>query len=90
MKLNITFIRYRVIVLDLLYQMLRETHAIQQRCLALTTNSGRCLRLLSNAVVHLLPTFSKQVSLYVYIDMTPSKVLCQDLLLNIILGFFTG
>lgn len=84
MKLNI---RYRVIVLDLLYQMLRETHAIQQRCLALTTNSGRCLRLLSNAVVHLL---SKQVSLYVYIDMTPSKVLCQDLLLNIILGFFTG
>ena len=52
-----------MIVLDLLYQMLRETHGIQRRFLILTTNGGRYLRQLTNAVVLLLPTLSKQVRL---------------------------
>jgi hypothetical protein len=59
---NTLFVRYRVIVLDLLYQMLRETHGIEARCLALTSNSGRCLRLLTNAILNLLPTIRKQES----------------------------
>ena len=55
------FVRYRVIVLDLLYQMLRETHGIEARCLSLTSSSGRCLRILTNAILNLLPTVRKQV-----------------------------
>ena len=61
------YIRYRVIVLDLLHQMLRETHGIEARCLALTSNSGRYLRLLSNAVLNLLPSLRKQVRVYQYL-----------------------
>ena len=48
-------------VLDLLYQMLTETHALQRRCLSLTRNSGNYLRQLSSAVIHLLPSLSKEV-----------------------------
>ena len=48
-------------LLDLLYQMLRETHGLQRRCYTLTTNGGRCLEQLTSAVINLVASLAKQV-----------------------------
>ena len=48
--------RYRVSVLELLYQMLRETHCLRRRLLVLTDNSGRPLQRLITAAIHLTHT----------------------------------
>ena len=55
---------YRVVVLELMYQMIRETHGLQRRCLTLTGHNGRCLRKLLTASVSLTPTLSKLVWRY--------------------------
>ena len=54
--------RYRVSVLELLYQMLKETHCLQRRLLVLTDNSGRPLQRLITAAVHLTHTFTEQAN----------------------------
>ncbi|CAI8031620.1 Uncharacterized protein C12orf56 [Geodia barretti] len=58
-----TELKCRVDVLELLYQMMRETHGLQRRCLALTGNSGRRLRKLLTATVSLTPTLSEMESM---------------------------
>lgn len=57
--------RYRVVVLELMYQMLRETHGLQRRCLTLTGSSGRSLRRLLTALISLTPTLNKLVYIHI-------------------------
>ena len=57
--------RYRVVVLEVMYQMLRETHGLQRRCLALTGSSGRSLRRLLTAIISLIPTLNQLVYIHI-------------------------
>ena len=48
-------LEYSLILMDLLYQMMRETHLFSKKLVMLTRSGGQLLRNLATAVVHYLP-----------------------------------
>ena len=65
--------------MDLLYQMLRETHLLPRRLTVLTRNDGQLLLALATAVVDLLP---KHKSLHFQVQWnTQNTILETNLLL---------